>query len=139
MGVFDIIAAPILKIIDKVIPDPAQKDAAKLELLKLQQAGEFRQMELDAQAAANQTDINKIEAASSDPFKANWRPAVGWVCVVGLFYEFLLMPLLPWLVTVCGGTVPPLPALDNTSLLYLLGSLLGVSGLRTVEKVKGVA
>lgn len=139
MSIWEIVAAPILKIIDKVIPDPAAKDAAKLELLKLQQAGEFRQMELDAQLSLAQTDINKVEAASSDPFKSNWRPAVGWVCVCGLAYEFLLMPLLPWLVTVCGGTVPALPALDNTSLMYLLGSLLGIGGMRTLEKVKGVA
>ena len=72
-----------LKILDKVIPDPQAKAAAQLELLKLQQAGEFKQLEADMQLALAQTQINQVEAASPDPFRAGWRPAAGWVYVAG--------------------------------------------------------
>ena len=63
-----------LKVLDRVLPDPAQKAAAQLELLKLQQAGEFRVLEADLQLALSRADIIKTEAASSHWLAANWRP-----------------------------------------------------------------
>ena len=139
MGVFDIIAGPLLKIIDKVVPDPAAKAAAQLELLKLKQTSDFKEMESQLQVALAQAEINKIEAASADPFKSNWRPAVGWTCVLGLFYQFLMQPILPWIIVSLGGHAPALPAIDNGTLMTLLGGLLGLGSMRTLEKVKGVA
>jgi len=118
------------KLIDRLWPDPAQRDAAKLELLKLQQSGQLAEM-------TQQTEINKVEAASSSVFVAGWRPAVGWVCVVGLAYTFLLQPLLSWLSSINGWAIPP--ALDMGDLLTLLGGMLGLGGLRTFEKVQRVA
>ena len=63
-----------LKILDRVLPDPTQKLAAQLELLKLQQAGEFKALEADLQLALSRADIIKTEAASSHWLAANWRP-----------------------------------------------------------------
>ena len=63
-----------LKVLDRVLPDPAQKAAAQLELLKLQQAGEFRVLEADLQMALARSDIIKTEAASSHWLASNWRP-----------------------------------------------------------------
>ena len=54
-------------------------------------------------------------------------------------YQFLVQPLLPWIVAVCGGSVPPLPAIDNDTLMVLLTGMLGLGGLRTFERVKGRA
>ena len=59
-------------LISRIFPDPAQADAAKLELLKLQQSGDLAQM-------TAQTDINKVEAANTSLFVSGWRPAIGWV------------------------------------------------------------
>lgn len=122
-----------LKLIDKLLPDPAAKQAAQLELLKLQQAGEFKALESDMQIQLAQIDVNKTEAANSSPFVSGWRPAVGWVCVLGLLYSFLVRPLLGYF----GGTVAP--PIDMGDLLILLGGMLGFGGLRTFEKIKGVA
>ena len=139
MSVLDIIIGPIFKVIYKLIPDQAAKAQMQLQVLQMQQAGEFNELEEAVALAKQQNDINAIEAASPDPFKSNWRPAVGWTCVAGLVYQFLIMPILPWLITSFGGHTLPLPAIDNGTLMTLLGGLLGLGGMRTLEKIKGVA
>lgn len=124
------------KIIDKLIPDPAAKAAAQLELLKLQQAGEFKELEASTQLSLAQVEVNKVEAASDSVFKSSWRPLCGYVCVSGLAYQFLLQPLLTW-VSGMRGWMPP-PVLDLGSLITMLGGMLGLGALRTQEKLKGV-
>jgi len=126
-----------LKVLDRVLPDPAQKAAAQLELLKLQQAGEFKQLEADLQLALAQTEVNKVEAASADPFKSGWRPAAGWVCVLGLLYQFLLQPLLAWGSVIQGYAAPPV--LELGDLYGLLFGMLGLGAYRSFEKTKGKA
>jgi len=126
-----------LKIIDKVIPDPQAKAAAQLEMMKLNQAGEFKQLESDLQIALAQANINAEEAKSPDFFKSGWRPGAGWVCVLGLFYTFLAQPLLAWASTVWGWPTPPI--LDTNVLMTLLTGMLGLGAYRTVEKVKDKA
>ena len=126
-----------LKVLDRVLPDPAQKAAAQLELLKLQQTGEFRQLEADLQLALSQTEVNKVEAASADPFKSGWRPAAGWVCVLGLLYQFLAQPLLAWGSVMQGYSAPPV--LELGDLYGLLFGMLGLGAYRSVERVKGKA
>jgi hypothetical protein len=126
-----------LKVLDRVLPDPAQKAAAQLELLKLQQSGEFRQLEADLQLALAQTKINEVEAASADPFKSGWRPAAGWVCVAGLGYQFLFQPLAAWSGGIQGWPAPPV--LDLGDLYGLLFGMLGLGAYRSFEKTKGKA
>ena len=126
-----------LRILDKVIPDPQAKAQAQLELLKLQQAGEFRQMEADLQLSLAQTEVNKVEAASPDLFKSGWRPGAGWICVLGLAYQFLLQPLLAWGSTIQGDPAPPVLQLGD--LYGLLFGMLGLGAYRSVERVKGKA
>jgi hypothetical protein len=123
-----------LKIIDKVIPDPAAKMAAQLEVMKLQQAGEFKQMEADLQMAQGQIDINKLEAASDDPFKSGWRPFIGWVCGVAFALQFVIGPLGEWLAALYGNPVK-FPELDVSTMMPLLFAMLGLGGLRTAEKI----
>jgi hypothetical protein len=118
-------------LINKIFPDPAQADQAKLELLKLQQSGQLATM-------AAQTDINKAEASSSSLFVAGWRPAIGWVCALALAYQYLLKPLMTWGATVAGFNLPPMVGLDD-NLWQLMMGMLGMGGLRTFEKVQGVA
>ncbi|MCB1955214.1 MAG: holin family protein [Rhodocyclaceae bacterium] len=129
----------IVGTIEKIIPDPQAAADAKLKAMELAQRGEFAQLDADTRVALAQLEVNKVEAASPDLFRGGWRPSVGWVCVAGLGYDFLARPLLPWLATLCGFTVPALPPIDIESLLVLLTGMLGIGGLRTVEKVKGRA
>jgi hypothetical protein len=126
-----------LKIIDKVIPDPQAKAQAQLELLKLQQAGEFKQLDADLQLMLAQVKVNETEAASSDPFRAGWRPAVGWVCVTGMAYTYIAQPVFAWLSMTKGWAVPP--TIDTMDLLIMLGGMLGFGGMRSFERIKGKA
>lgn len=118
------------KLIDRLWPDPAQRDAAKLKLFELQQTGALAEM-------TAQTEINKVEAASASLFVSGWRPAVGWVCVGGLVYTFVGWPLLTWASSIWHFALPPV--LDLGTLLTLLGGMLGLGGLRSFEKINGVA
>ena len=81
--------------------------------------------EFNTRMAEAQNRLNEIEAASGSLFKSGWRPAVGWVCVMGLFYSALLAPVMQW----------ALP--ENDILTTLLFSLLGLGSLRTLEKTRG--
>jgi len=118
-------------LINKIFPDPTQASEAKLKLLELQQNGELAIM-------TAQTDINKQEAVNSSVFVSGWRPAIGWVCALALAYQYLVRPLGGTIASVMGMTIPPLPGLDD-NLWQLMMGMLGMGGLRTFEKVQGVA
>lgn len=124
------------EILDKVLPDKAKADEAKIRLLELAQKGELAVLDADLKLALGQMEINKTEAAT-DLFRGGWRPAAGWTCVAGLFYQFILSPIMPWVFNAFGSTLPAMPPIDNDTLMTLLGGLLGLGGLRTFERVKG--
>jgi hypothetical protein len=98
----------------------------------------------DLSIAEGQMKINEIEAASGSLFKGGWRPAVGWVCVMGIFYQFIIKSTLPWALEIAlrifhvTFAVPVMPSLDMGTLMVLLTGLLGLGGMRTFEKLKGV-
>jgi hypothetical protein len=125
------------KVIDKIFPDPAQRDAAKLAMLKQQQDGEFKEMDQEFALAMEQIKVDAIEASSSSVFVAGWRPGCGWVGVGGLAYTFILQPLLAWGAVAYGK--PPPPTLDTGLLIQLVFALLGLGGLRSFDKLKGTA
>lgn len=134
---WNLLIPAVMPLLDKILPDAGQREAAKLKMIEMAQAGELAVMNADLQMALGQMEINK-EEAKTDLFRGGWRPAVGWVCVFGLAYQFLLMPILPWAVTVAGAEVPPLPPIDLGTLMTLLLGMLGLGGLRSFEKVKGI-
>jgi hypothetical protein len=131
-GLFDVGKS----LIARFFPDPAQAAAAQMELVKMQQSGELAQLAAATDLAKAQIAVNQAEAASGNLFIAGWRPAVGWVCVVALCYQYIVAPLAPWLLNAFGVVVPNLPGLDDT-LWQLLAGMLGLGAFRTVEKVKG--
>ena len=85
-----------------------------------------------------QLDANKAEAASPSAFTSGWRPGVGWVCVAALACQYIARPLVQWGGIVSGHPLPDLPGIDDNLWQLMLG-LLGLGGLRSYEKVKGVA
>lgn len=85
-----------------------------------------------------QLDANKAEAASTSTFTSGWRPAIGWVCALALFFQYIARPGLAWYGVVSGHQYPPLPGIDDNLWQLMLG-MLGLGGLRTFEKTKGVA
>lgn len=123
-------------VIDRVIPDKAAAEKARLEMeAALQQAA--------AQSDLAQVEVNKTEAAHSSVFVAGWRPFIGWVCGValGLYYipMFIIgMGLWIWACLQAGQLVPR-PELGVAEIIGLVMSLLGMGALRSLEKVRGVA
>lgn len=136
MNVLDILTIGS-KILDRVLPDPAQKAAATLEMFKAQQAGEFKEIDDQLQRDLAQIQVNTTEAQSPDFFRAGWRPFVGWICGTGLAVQFLVSPLATWVASLLGHPIA-FPPLDMGTLMTLLAGMLGLGTLRTAEKVKGV-
>ena len=85
-----------------------------------------------------QIEVNKVEAASRSLFVSGWRPCVGWVCAAALAYTYVLQPMFIFILAQTGHLVE-MPALDIAGLMPILMGLLGLGGLRSYEKVKGVA
>jgi Holin of 3TMs, for gene-transfer release len=126
-------------VIGKFFPDPAQAAAAQLELLRLQQAGEFKQLEADLQLALAQIQTNQLEAQSGSLFRGGWRPFIGWVCGCGLAYQLLLRPLLQMVVDMYATKTVLLVTLEMETLTTLLFGMLGLGAMRTYEKLKDKA
>ena len=140
IGIDDAVAAGLQignKLIDRLWPDPAQAAQAKLQLLQMQQSGELAQLAADTDLAKGQMAINQTEAANASVFVAGWRPAVGWCCALGVGTQFLIAPLATWLAALAGKPIA-FPQLDMGTLIPLMAGMLGIGGMRTYEKVKGV-
>ena len=126
--------APLLvPIVDKLvgrIPDPNERARAREE-------ADAAIIAAANAAALAQTEINKQEAAHGSVFVAGWRPFIGWVCGASLAWHFIVGPVAAWGAALWSpGLV--LPTLDTEPLFQLVIAMLGLSGWRTVEKVKGV-
>jgi roadblock/LC7 domain-containing protein len=118
-------------LIDRLIPDRAAAEKAKAEM--------EQQLVTAANAAAlAQVEVNKVEAAHSSVFVAGWRPSIGWVCAAGLAWAFVVAPIASWALVVLGIRAE-LPTIQFDHLFELVLAMLGIGGLRTFEKLRGVA
>lgn len=111
-------------VIGKIWPDKTEAEKAQLAAA--------------VQLVQGQIDINKVEAASSSVWVAGWRPFIGWVCGAAFAYKFVLAPAIAFGLAAAGHAVV-LPVLDFTEMSTVLLGMLGIGGLRTLEKIKGVA
>jgi len=116
-------------IIDRIFPDPAQKAAAELELMKMTQDGDLKQI-------MGQLEINAREAQHSSIFVAGWRPFFGWAGGVSFVYATIVQPVLVWVGTAKGWPAPPEVNIDLQ--WVVITGLLGLGTLRSVDKAKGV-
>lgn len=129
-----LLLAPLLDVgktlLDRFIPDPETKRAAEVEFLKMAMDGELKQ-------TIAQLEINAREAAHPSIFVAGWRPFFGWSGGLGFVYATVGQPLLAWWAAVKGWPTPPTLNLDL--LWVVITGLLGIGGMRTFEKTRGVA
>jgi len=125
-----VIGAAAQKLLD-LIPDPGARARAAEEYQR-------EVLAIAAKAEAEQREINRVEAASASLFVAGWRPAIGWVCALALGFQYLVRPLLAWAGGVWWPQVPGLPGIDD-ALWQLMFGMLGLGGLRSFEKTRGVA
>lgn len=129
----DVIGA-VKDLVGKAVVDKDKKLAIELELARLEDSAQAR---LDGLLLA-QTEVNKVEASSGSVFVAGWRPAVGWVGAAALAYSAIVYPLLQWGSRVA-GYVGTLPELNDTLLITIMGGMLGLGGMRSWEKSRGVS
>ncbi len=135
----------IIEAVGKVAGDLITTDKEKMQLQL-----EARKLDLEEQRIAQATDlsqieVNKVEAAHTSLFVSGWRPAIGWIGALAMVYQFLLYPLFQWgwkyaqaYNWIPVGVEPP-PLLEADQLWVILTGILGIAGLRTGEKIKGVA
>lgn len=116
-------------LLDRLVPDPEAKRAAEMEMIRMAADGELKQV-------AAQLEINAREAQHASIFVAGWRPAFGWCGAIGFLYATIGQPVLAWVGAIRGWPAPPELNLDL--LWVVVTGLLGIGGLRTVEKIKAV-
>lgn len=122
---------PILdKLVDR-IPDPNARAEAR-------EQAESDLLKVVSDNIQGQLDINKVEAAHKSVFVAGWRPFIGWVCGVGLAWEFLGQPIALWVIAYQQIEMG-LPSVASEHLMELTLGMLGIAGLRSFEKLRGVA
>jgi len=131
MSLISSLIGPVTGILDKVIEDKDQKAKLAHEIATMSDTHA-------QQALLSQLEINKAEAASGSLFKGGWRPFIGWTSGVAFAYHFVLQPLLVFVLTASGVDLPELPEFDMSTLLTVLGGMLGIGGLRSYEKTKGL-
>ena len=122
---------PATQLLDKFVEDKDKKNELAHEIATM---AERHAQEL----AKGQLDINKEEAKHRSIFVSGWRPSVGWVSSIAMAYHFVVQPLIVFGVTVAGVEIPELPKFDMNSLMTVLMGMLGLGGLRTFEKTKGL-
>lgn len=137
--------APIVETVGRIADDLWTSDEERLKAQIESDKLGLEAARIDADLIRGQQEINKVEAASNSTFVAGWRPAIGWVGVVALAYQFVLYPLLTWAWAyfqaqgwISDGFKSP-PLLDIEALMVLMTGILGLATNRTFEKVKGVA
>lgn len=122
---------PVISPLLDRIPNPNERKRAKEEL-------EGRLLEVLNSGVKGQLELNKQEAAHKSLFVAGWRPAVGWICAIGLFWA-AFAPVITWMVALGFPEAPAPPEINSDQLFQILFAMLGMGGLRTFEKLKGVA
>ena len=122
---------PVTSLLDKFIEDKDQKNKLAHEIATMaeKQAHEANMM---------QAETNKEEAAHRSVWVAGWRPFIGWVCGVALAWHFVLSPVVLFIAAWFNVVLPTLPVFDMGSLMTVLMGMLGLGGLRTFEKTKGL-
>jgi uncharacterized membrane protein len=122
---------PVASLLDKFIEDKDQKAklAHEISTMATRHAQEL---------AKGQLEINKVEAQHRSMFVAGWRPFLGWGLSFAMIWHFVLVPLITFICAFAGMDIPDLPFFDMESLMTVLLGMLGLGGLRSFEKAKGL-
>ena len=119
------------EVIDRVVPDKNAKAKAKRDLEKAL-------VDAEVSGLLGQIEINKIEAASRSAFVAGWRPFIGWTCGSAMAYAYVVQPFFTFILAQTGHLIE-LPRIELGEMMPVLLGLLGLGGMRSFEKFKGVS
>lgn len=135
LGIIGTLVGPISDLLDKVVVDQDERARLAHEIATLadRQAHEV---------ALAQIEVNKAEAQNAGGgwlglFRAGWRPFVAWSCAIAMVWHFLIAPIVLFSAAMTGADIPPLPEFDMGSLMTVLLGLLGLGGMRTIERIRG--
>lgn len=134
IGLLKGLVGPVSDILDKVVEDKDQRARLAHEIATMAEKAAH-------EAAMAQIEVNKAEAAHRSLFVAGWRPFIGWVCGIALTYHFVLNPIIVFCLVsfnVMGIHPSDLPKFEMESLMTVLLGMLGLGGLRSFEKYKGL-
>ena len=123
MSILASFIAPVTSLLDKWIPDADVKQQIAHEIATM---SERHAQEL----AVAQIKLN-TEEAKGNWFQSGWRPATGWVCVLGFAVNFLVSPI-------AAGFGVVIPQADTSVMMPVLMGLLGLGGMRSFERSKGI-
>lgn len=123
--------SPIISKLLDLIPDPNARAKAEVEM-------QASLMKFAADQAAQQSEINKMEAQNSSLWVSGWRPAIAWVCALAFAWNYVGFPVIAWFAAALGYPVPLKPIMDGNLMELTLG-MLGLGALRSFDKVKGTA
>ncbi len=121
---------PVSGLLDKFIEDKDQKARLAHEVATM---AENHAQEL----AKGQLEVNKAEAAHKSLFVAGWRPAVGWVCVLGMFGNFITIPFSNFVLALIGIEIV-IPLVPLETMMPVLMGMLGLGAMRSYEKKNSV-
>ena len=124
MSIVSQLVGPVTGLLDKFIEDKDQKAALAHEIATMSEKHAH-------EALKGQLEINKVEAAHHSVFVSGWRPCIGWVCALGLFYNVILANII--------GIWVEVPEVDTTLLVPVMMGMLGLGAMRSYEKVQGVS
>jgi hypothetical protein len=130
--VLEALIGPVTGLLDKFVEDKDQKARLAHEIATMAE-------KYAHESALAQVETNREEAKHKNVFVAGWRPFIGWTCGVALAWHFILAPLVLFIAGWSGVQLPTLPEFDMDSLMTVLLGMLGLGGLRSWEKTKGVA
>jgi hypothetical protein len=141
-GVVGAVSSVINNVITRIWPDPVEQAKAQLAFAQLEQSGQLAELTAATDLAKAQIAVNVEEAKSISFWVAGWRPGLGWVGVISLFFYYVPYCIVATIIWAhqcwITQTLAARPDLGIADLLGLLGTLLGVASLRTTEKIKGV-
>tara|TARA_R110000796_G_scaffold142821_1_gene259356 strand:- start:493 stop:897 length:405 start_codon:yes stop_codon:yes gene_type:complete len=132
IGLISAILPSVMEVAGRFLPEDKEKRAAAEREIEAQLTTHLAQIDLA------QLDINKTEAAHRSVFVSGWRPAIGWMCGGAMGLNFIVFPIASFVLAQTGQLVE-LPNLDMAQMMPVLMGLLGLGGLRTVEKLKQVS
>ena len=132
IGLLSAVLPSVMEVAGRFLPEDKEKRAAAEREIEAQLTTHLAQIDLA------QLDINKTEAAHRSVFVAGWRPFIGWTCGIALMAHFVLFPATDFATAYMGLEIPPMPAFDMDSLMTVLLGILGLGGMRSFEKMKGL-
>jgi len=122
---------PIVNKVLDLIPDPNAKARAEAEM-------QAELLKYAAEQSAQQSEVNKVEAANANVFVAGWRPAIGWTCAMAFMFMYVVAPLATWVAAFFNHIVP-IPQFDTNALMSLTTGMLGLGAMRSFDKKQGTS